>query len=382
MWKKLLSACIGAVVCAGTVYGVAAATPEAATVEDEVAAPPPVFNVPSDAAAAVVAVDAALHAYWDALEEKEATFRSLEVWRSAAVRAAHARVGVQADIDALARGAYMMGAPTKTQLLLESQGFHISDVINGLHFAEVFTRHAGTNLAEDLDSLAAVDRAYRAAVLTHELSVHAVTATSNALQRASEIVPAGSEFAAIGSLDANGCPTRAHDGAVVDTDLSVNELCTRILADPELSLAAKKAITWAFTRLGAPYACGGAGRENLWQFDCSSYVARAYAGGAGIDTRRDGISPTTHTMLADKTRFPTVPVGELAPGDLVLHYTCPEGETCTYNHVVLYLGEVDGTAYQLHTNTCGTPAKLEPFWGAHDSDKGIFLEVVRPAVSS
>jgi len=60
-------------------------------------------------------------------------------------------------------------------------------------------------------------------------------------------------------------------------------------------------------------------------------------------------------------------------GDLALYYTCPEGESCSYNHVVMYLGEIDGVELQLHTNNCGGVANITTFWGTKDSDKGQFL---------
>ena len=165
-----------------------------------------------------------------------------------------------------------------------------------------------------------------------------------------------------------GCPTSVMDGTV-PAGVSVERLCERAVAQAASPQAAS-AIKWALVRLGAPYACGGVGRLAEWRYDCSSYVSRAYHEAAGMETASDGWAPSTRNMVPwdgaglDPHYLP-IPPESLAPGDLVLYDTCPEGETCPYRHVVMYLGtaEKGGVPMMAHTNTCGGVAHIEPFTG-------------------
>ena len=161
------------------------------------------------------------------------------------------------------------------------------------------------------------------------------------------------------SVDAAGCPQEA---PLNTTPVDVHVLCKRAVKEAATPQAAS-ALKWALTRLGAPYACGGIGRMDPFRFDCSSYVSRAYADGAGLNTAGDTWAPSTRDMVPwdgvnlDKHYAP-IDVKHLRPGDLVLYDTCPSN-TCGYKHVAMYLG----FDLMAHTNACGGVAHIEKFWG-------------------
>jgi cell wall-associated NlpC family hydrolase len=166
----------------------------------------------------------------------------------------------------------------------------------------------------------------------------------------------------------SGCPKAVLDGTV-PAGTSVRDLCERAVKKAPTPQAAV-AIKWALTRLGAPYACGGVGRLEPWRFDCSSYVSRAYAEGAGLGTAGEGWAPSTRNMVPwdgaslDQHYAPIDP-DDLQPGDLVLYDTCPVGEVCTYRHVAMYLGAAveGGPPLMAQTNQCGGVAHVAPFPG-------------------
>lgn len=166
----------------------------------------------------------------------------------------------------------------------------------------------------------------------------------------------------------SGCPKSVLEGTV-PAGTSVRSLCERAVKSAPTPQAAV-AIKWALTRLGAPYACGGVGRLEPWRFDCSSYVSRAYAEGAGLGTAGDGWAPSTRNMVPwdgvslDQHYAPIDPA-DLQPGDLVLYDTCPIGEVCTYRHVAMYLGAAveGGPPLMAQTNQCGGVAHVAPFPG-------------------
>ncbi len=177
----------------------------------------------------------------------------------------------------------------------------------------------------------------------------------------------------------NGCPTAVLAGTVPE-GTNVKKLCeaaVRNAASPQAAFAIK----WAMVRLGAPYACEGIGRLEAWRYDCSSYVSRAYAEGAGLGTAGDGWAPSTRNMVpwdgaSLDPHYAVIPPAGIRPGDLVLYDTCPAGQTCSYRHVVMYLGpqEKDGVPMMAHTNACGTVAHVSPFIG---TDVANFLGVRR-----
>lgn len=169
-------------------------------------------------------------------------------------------------------------------------------------------------------------------------------------------------------VGAGGCPTSVLDGTV-PPDVDVNELCRRAVKGASTPQAAF-ALKWALVRLGAPYACDGVGRLAPWRYDCSSYVSRAYAEGAGLATATSGWAPSTRAMVPWgggelDPHYARIDPDRIKPGDLVLYDTCPAGEVCPYRHVVMYLGALEpgGPAYMAHTNECGGVAHVAPFWG-------------------
>ena len=169
-------------------------------------------------------------------------------------------------------------------------------------------------------------------------------------------------------VSANGCPKAVLEGTV-PAGINIKQLCgiaVRTAPSPQAAFAIK----WALVRLGAPYACEGIGRLEPWRYDCSSYVSRAYAEGAGLKTAGDGWAPSTRNMVpwdgaSLDPHYAIIPPAEIRPGDLVLYDTCPSGEVCPYRHVVMYLGpqEKGGVPMMAHTNSCGSVAHVEPFTG-------------------
>ena len=87
----------------------------------------------------------------------------------------------------------------------------------------------------------------------------------------------------------SGCPKAVLDGTV-PAGVDVRTLCRKAVAGASTPQAAF-AIKWALVRLGAPYACDGVGRLAPWRYDCSSYVSRAYAEGAGMQTATASWAP-------------------------------------------------------------------------------------------
>lgn len=175
------------------------------------------------------------------------------------------------------------------------------------------------------------------------------------------------------------CPSNVPGAAIPDgrPKQGLREACESVSssADP----TAARAIRFAFAQLGADYACKGIGREQPGRFDCSSLVSRAYDH-AGARTRIKGWSPNTAYMLSGQQQvFRPIRPQSAQPGDLVLYDTCPSGQSCTYNHVVMYLGYVDGREWMVHANACGSPVKLERFWGWESTGSARFLGVRRVA---
>lgn len=177
----------------------------------------------------------------------------------------------------------------------------------------------------------------------------------------------------------NGCPKEVLEGTVPE-GVNIKQLCNlavRTAATPQAAFAIK----WALVRLGAPYACEGIGRMDPWRYDCSSYVSRAYAEGAGLRTAGDGWAPSTRNMVpwdgaSLDPHYAVIDPKKIRPGDLALYDTCPAGEVCPYRHVVMYLGpaEPGGVPLMAHTNACGDVAHVTTFTG---TDTANFLGVRR-----
>lgn len=182
------------------------------------------------------------------------------------------------------------------------------------------------------------------------------------------------------AIGPDGCPTADVTGTLREGAELVGAaaLCRSAIAQAATPQAAL-AITWAFARLGAAYACKGVGRLLPYRADCSSFVARAFHEGAGLDTSGAGWAPSTRNMVpwdgvALDPHYAYVEPVALRPGDLVTYDTCPQGG-CPYKHVVMYLGSNDGgtTHWMAHTNSCGDVAKVERFWGFPTTGSHTFL---------
>lgn len=292
---------------------------------------------------------------------------------------------MQEDIDDYARKIYMQGPdPSTLDIVLESEAETIEDLLAGVGEAQFVGGQKGTlnfEAQEDADAKEAdYFSAVEAAVARRSITQEALMSLEQKQQDARDLGRSlgYQQFLAVlapSSLGKDGCATMSNvDTVLPSVNSEILEICRTAVEGAETD-EAKLAIKWAISRLGSPYACKGIGRENPFQYDCSSFVVAAYANGAGIDTRVDGWSPSTHAMLPNSNAGVFAPISsqELQPGDLVLYYTCPEGEKCPYNHVVMYLGEVNGQELMIHTNVCGGVSKIEPFWGAYDSSKGKYL---------
>lgn len=214
------------------------------------------------------------------------------------------------------------------------------------------------------DARLAAARAANAAIQKQLDAARVVLATADARLTALSWAP---PQVAVGI---DGCPlvdvpATLRDGADRFGAATLCRSAVRQAATPQAALA----LTWAFQHLGAVYACKGAGRMQPWRADCSSFVSRAYAEGAGLGTAGADWAPSTRNMVpwdgvALDPHYSLVAPAALRPGDLVLYDTCPQGG-CPYKHVVMYLGSPDGgrTTWMLHTNACGDVAKVTAFWG-------------------
>jgi len=178
----------------------------------------------------------------------------------------------------------------------------------------------------------------------------------------------------------DGCPQTAPDGTLRSgaEEIGLVDLCQRSVASAATPQAAL-AIIYALSNLGAPYACGGQGRLEPARFDCSSFVARAYAEGAGINVANPDWSPSTRDMLPwDGTpldrHYALVDAADLAPGDLVLYDTGGR----SYRHVVMLLAD----GWMVHTNACGDVAHVERFWGTQSAPGRAFLVARRVLLDS
>jgi len=172
-------------------------------------------------------------------------------------------------------------------------------------------------------------------------------------------------------ITGDSCPDTALPNTLRDGSAQhgVKALCEKAVAGAPTPQAVR-GIRAAFHMLGAPYACGGVGRDSAFRFDCSSLVSRAYFLGAGIEAAGPGWSSSTRDMVP----WDHTPLGQwasyispksLKPGDLVLYDTGGD----TYRHVVMYLG----SGFMLHTNSCGDVAHVSAFWGFPTTGTHRFL---------
>ncbi len=301
------------------------------------------------------------------------------------------------DLDDAARDLYMTGS-TGVDAAFQALSGSPEDVLAGIDSVRYVTS-AGDSETLDFERAAAeaarmqdataVARAWveakRAAVESVQESLttvrEQVAADRESLNALIATASAGTE------VGPDGCATSVPAGTVPD-GVDIQYLCRTAMNDAATPQA-QLAVQWALIHLGAPYACEGVGRLNDWVFDCSSYVSRAYAEGAGLDTAGADWAPTTRNMLpwggaSLDAHYEVIEPQDLAPGDLVLYDTCTaeekdEGE-CDYRHVVMYLGEQAPGMGPLmaHTNACGEVSRVVPFTG---TDVSNFLGARRVVAS-
>ncbi len=265
--------------------------------------------------------------------------REAAAWRAASLLAPAARVAQevaddqQAALDVLARTSYMHGQPTTTQLILESDSTSVSDAIQGITYQhrvaddKIERTAAALDVAEGRHDayLQAANEAYAAAAERVHTRLRLASNLAALTEQAAAAGPATAQaMTAFASIDDTGCPTVVPDAALVGlTGVDITAVCQQARAQATTPRAAA-AIAWAFSRLGSPYACKGAGREGDFRYDCSSLVGRAYEAGAGVATRAGAYLPTTATMLAvGHPTWQELDPAALAPGDLALYDTCP-----------------------------------------------------------
>ena len=135
---------------------------------------------------------------------------------------------------------------------------------------------------------------------------------------------------------ADGCPTSAPSGTLREgaASIGVAKLCADSVAQARTPYAAR-AIKFTLRNLGAPYSQPR--RMDPFQFDCSSYLMRAYDSG-GLNLVK-GWAPNTYAIL-DAPWAPDIPFASRKPGDLVFPHT---------GHVSMSLAH----GYKVHTNRTG-----------------------------
>jgi len=301
------------------------------------------------------------------------------------------------DLDDAARDLYMTGS-TGVDAAFQALSGSPEDVLASIDSVRYVTS-AGDSETLDFERAAAEAARMQDATAVARAWVEAKRAAMESVQESlttvREQVAADRESlnALIATASAgtevgpDGCATSVPAGTVPE-GVDIQYLC-RTAVNDAATPQAQLAVQWALIHLGAPYACEGVGRLNDWVFDCSSYVSRAYAEGADLDTAGADWAPTTRNMLpwggaSLDAHYEVIEPQDLAPGDLVLYDTCTaeekdEGE-CDYRHVVMYLGEQAPGMGPLmaHTNACGDVSRVVPFTG---TDASNFLGARRVVAS-
>ena len=291
------------------------------------------------------------------------------------------------DLDDAARDLYMTGS-TGVDAAFQALSGSPEDVLASIDSVRYVTS-AGDSETLDFERAAAEAARMQGATAVARAWVEATRAAMESVQESLTTVrqQVAADRESLNALIAtasagtevgpDGCATSVPAGTVPD-GVDIQYLC-RTAANEAATPQAQLAVQWALIHLGAPYACEGVGRLNDWVFDCSSYVSRAYAEGAGLDTAGADWAPTTRNMLpwggaSLDAHYEVIDPQDLAPGDLVLYDTCTaeekdEGE-CDYRHVVMYLGEQAPGMGPLmaHTNACGEVSRVVPFTGTDVSN--------------
>jgi cell wall-associated NlpC family hydrolase len=295
------------------------------------------------------------------------------------IAAAASADATQSDVEDVARDLYQSGDAGIGALatVISSGPSGLIDRLDNARKAGAAARGIVNDAQDARAELALANATVLALTLRIDAASGAVATTAQAVKDAEAAlaaIDAQLEALAISApqqqIGPDGCPTANVPGTLRDGSDSIGApaLCraaVRQAATPQAALA----IQWAFRHLGAPYACGGAGRLEPFRMDCSSFVSRAYAEGAGLRTAGPGWAPSTRNMVpwdgvALDPHYAFVAPVALRAGDLVTYDTCPQGG-CPYKHVVMYLGSPDGgqSFWMAHTNACGDIAKIERFWG-------------------
>jgi cell wall-associated NlpC family hydrolase len=167
--------------------------------------------------------------------------------------------------------------------------------------------------------------------------------------RAQVAADAGANAAAQAVIGPDGCPIAVPPNTMRggSAAIGVTELCARSVAQAPTPTAAK-AIIYAFANLGVPYSRPN--RMTAGNFDCSSYVSKAYEA-AGVNAISGGWAPTTRELApypgySSVPWLTTVAWENRRPGDLVI---TPPSRDDGGGHVMMILAD----GYMIHTARTG-----------------------------
>jgi hypothetical protein len=213
--------------------------------------------------------------------------------------------GAEAKFGASVRNLYITGT-TDVDVILGALGSKPDDLLANLD-SFVYLRSATGSKSDDYIA------AQQTSVVTQSAAAEAIIRESDERDRMAEIladltttkkrlkkdqaelqrlVAAAAPQTGVGKT---GWPTEVLAGTVPE-GVRIKALCSYAVKHAP-TVQAAVAIKWALLRLGAPYACEGIGRLEPWRYDCSSYVSRAYAEGAGLGTAGDTWAPSTRNMV-------------------------------------------------------------------------------------
>jgi cell wall-associated NlpC family hydrolase len=292
---------------------------------------------------------------------------SQEATRAALLTRAESATAQQ-KMDGTIRGIYMSGGvPSVAEVFFAADGQTAYDmlitnqqVVSAANYlVNDAIRMQGEASDADAGAILAMQQATTADAAVTQLQ-DAATAHQKAAQDAATAyvayMTAEGPQVQVGS---DGCPTTAPSGVLREGAelIGVTALCQKsvmLAATPQAALAIK----WAFSRLGAPYACKGIGRMGAFRFDCSSLVSRAYWEGAGVPVATDTSAPSTRNMMpwdgiSLDPHYQLVAPADVMPGDLILTRSCTS-EPCIYQHVTMALAD----GFILETNSCGDVAHV------------------------
>lgn len=168
------------------------------------------------------------------------------------------------------------------------------------------------------------------------------------------------------TINPKDCPNTSpaqflRDGAA---QYGIKRLCEESVQKAP-TVQAAKAILYAFNHIGAPYACGGAGRTEPNSFDCSSFVSRSYSEGAGMSNV--GVSNTVAMTRPVANWLTPVEENGIKPGDLVFFAQQGTNGDGGSGHVVMALAN----GFLIDTGACGDGVRIQkldlhPNWTQYD----------------